>query len=62
MHQKLNWKDFQDKNQLESILRQDILNIAKNNIMLDKRNKSHKFNNPNNERDSKTLEKRNLEF
>ena len=32
MHQKLNWKDFQDKNQLESILLQDILNIAKNAI------------------------------
>ena len=30
--------------------------------MLDKRNKSHKFNNPNNERDAKTLKKRNLEF
>ena len=32
MHQKLNCKDFQDKNQLESILLQDILNIAKNAI------------------------------
>ena len=32
MHQKLNWKDFQDKNQLESILLRDIVNIANNAI------------------------------
>jgi len=33
MHQKLNWKDFQDKNQLESILLRDIVNIANNAII-----------------------------
>lgn len=32
MQQKLNWKEFQDKNQLESILLQDILNVAKNAV------------------------------
>ena len=32
MHQKLNWKDFQNKNKLESILLQDILSIANNAV------------------------------
>ena len=32
MHQKLNWKEFQDKNQLESIILQDILSIANNAV------------------------------
>ena len=32
MHQKLNWKDFQNKNKLESILLHDILSIANNAI------------------------------
>jgi len=32
MHQKLNWKEFADKNELESILLQDIVDIANNAI------------------------------
>ena len=32
MHQKLNWKDFQNKNKLESVLLHDILSIANNAI------------------------------